>query len=247
MCYSLYVNRARAIVVGPSLLVFAAIVASCREPTQVTVVFNTNACADRPDLGVVTGSLASETEARAKEGSLVATREGCTPGDSSMGTLVLARDSNDRGSLVAVLALRGKSPDSCLLDPKQLDCITARRRFAYISHTPLTMSVTLSLDCAGVACDAFSTCSLGTCKDSEVRCNDGSCIEPGADGGQPSSGDAGQLDGDIGASSSGGGASSSSGGGASSSGGGASSSSGGGSSSSGEPIRDSGLGFDGSI
>jgi hypothetical protein len=179
---------------GPLLFVLMAVAGSCREPTQVTVVFRTNACADRPDLGIVTGSVASDTEARAREGSLVATQTGCGTGES-MGTLVLARDSNDRGSILAVLALRGKSPDSCLRNPSQMDCITARRRFAYVKQTPLTMPILLSLDCAGVACDAFSTCSRGTCKDSEVRCEDnGTCpTEPGADGGAPTD-DAGSAD-----------------------------------------------------
>jgi hypothetical protein len=170
----------------------ATATASCQEPTQVMVAFRTNACADTPELGIVTGPTLEVVRGRVAAGELTATQRGC--GNRPLiGTLTLTPAADSGGTVVGVLALRGKRPEECLRDPASTGCITARRRFVFLKRTSLGMNIDLDLDCEGKACDAFTTCSRGTCVDARVDCTEnGTCGEPGltpngnaGDGGGP--------------------------------------------------------------
>lgn len=153
--------------------------ASCREPTQMVVSFKTNACGDAPDLGIVTAPSLQEAQRRVAGGELTTTQTACVA-PSMLGTLTLTPGGESGGTVVATLALRGKRPEDCLRDPAVTGCITARRRFAFLDHTPLAIEISLDLDCEGKACDAFTTCSRGSCVDARVECEaSGTCSEPG--------------------------------------------------------------------
>ncbi len=154
-------------------------VASCREPTQMVVSFKTNACGDAPELGVVTAPSLQEAQRRVTGGELTTTQTACVA-PSMLGTLTLTPGGDSGGTVVATLALRGKRPEDCLRDPAVAGCITSRRRFAFLEHTPLAIEIPLDLDCEGKACDAFTTCSRGSCVDARVECeSNGACSEPG--------------------------------------------------------------------
>ncbi len=173
--------RPRRTLVATLLLFGAAFVgvASCREPTQMVVSFKTNACGDAPDLGIVTAPSLQEAQRRVAGGELTTTQTACVA-PSMLGTLTLTPGGESGGTVVAVLALRGKRPEDCLRDPSVAGCITSRRRFAFLAHTPLAIEISLDLDCEGKACDAFTTCSRGSCVDARVECeSNGTCSEPG--------------------------------------------------------------------
>jgi hypothetical protein len=176
-----------------ALTVVWAGVSSCREPTQMFLTFSTNACGDAPELAVVATPSLAETQRRSTGGELSATHKGCEA-PNTLGTLTLTPGTNATGgSFVAVLSLRGKRPEACLADPATPGCITARRQFAFLTHTPLALRVALDLDCEGKACDAFTTCNRGSCVDARVDCKDtGECTEPVRDGGPLTPTDAAQ-------------------------------------------------------
>ncbi len=165
----------------------------------MVVSFKTNACADAPDLGIVTAPSLQEAQRRVSGGELTTTQTACVA-PSMLGTLTLTPGGESGGTVVAVLALRGKRPEDCLRDPSVAGCITSRRRFAFLDHTPLALEISLDLDCEGKVCDAFTTCSRGSCVDARVECeSNGTCSEPGRtlDGGllpdAPAIPDAGPL------------------------------------------------------
>lgn len=166
----------------PTLVLLGAAfvgVASCREPTQMVVSFKTNACGDAPELGIVTAPSLQEAQRRVAGGELTTTQTACIA-PNMLGTLTLTPGGESGGTVVATLALRGKRPEDCLRDPAAAGCITSRRRFAFLEHTALSIELSLDLDCEGKACDAFTTCSRGSCVDARVECEaNGACSEPG--------------------------------------------------------------------
>ncbi len=149
----------------------------------MVVSFSTNACGDKPDLGIVTGPTLDEAQRRVSSAELNATQTGCL-GVGTMGSLTLTPGGQRGGTVVGILALRGKRPEDCMREPATPGCITARRRFTFLDHTPLTIDIPLDLDCEGKACDAFTTCSRGSCVDPLVTCEaNGTCTPPLGDGG----------------------------------------------------------------
>ena len=64
-------------------------------------------------------------------------------------------------------------------------CIIARRAFAFVDHTALTLEIPLEASCKNVPCDALSTCKSSACVDSNVSCGESGCGAPGmiSDGG----------------------------------------------------------------
>ncbi len=180
---------------GPRLCAACALLlAACLEPTQATLEITTDAPCAGPSrdagslssvyAGVGYGSVTLESGPSAETHT-------CDGGD--IGTLVIyPEDGAEHANAVVVGVLGQESPDVCFgfADGTVTDapaCIVARRRVAFVAHKPLTVPVTLYAACAGVACDAGSTCQPGApldalgrpCVDTEVACDEtGRCDVP---------------------------------------------------------------------
>ena len=83
-----------------------------------------------------------------------------TPGDASKESALTVR---------VAMGLRGKRAAECTDDGDLKGCIIARRKLAFVPHTPLKVPVVLYLACEGVKCTADTTCSyLGQCVPAQV-------------------------------------------------------------------------------
>ncbi len=186
-----------------------AAVASCREPTQITLVITTDAqCpAEAPEGPTLLDTfIASGVTLRNSELVAANVTEQCEPksGDNLVGTLVLIPGQKDESS-VSVVIIGGvdahtadtagaplrQSADECraLLEADQSiegkACIVARRRLGFIEHKSLRLPVKLDKRCIGVQCGEDQTCFAGSCVSSEVVCDpdSGVCEEPTGQGG----------------------------------------------------------------
>jgi hypothetical protein len=161
--------------------------ASCQDPTQLTLVLSTNArCHDelRSTAIYVGGSLESVND-KVQTSSPVAQTDTCNSG--SIGTLVVT-PGDSHGAVVVIGGFNGKPPTDCV-EGHYENCIIARRSFTFIKHTPLSIPIQLERDCLNVPCDVHSTCHNGQCYAATISCSDnGTCTKPG-------DGDAGPVDG----------------------------------------------------
>jgi hypothetical protein len=171
----------------------AIVVYGCRTPTQVTLEIGTNVvCSDMRGVDIVVSSDAMKAEGRAgllaagprfTSASTNACEEGAAP--RRIGTLVVTPEG--AGGAVIVIGTFGNArPEDCTTAHFASECIVARRRFSFVEHTALVMPIVLDPSCAGIPCNATSTCVGKICVDSEVDCSGGTCSAPGergADGG----------------------------------------------------------------
>ncbi|OJY16384.1 MAG: hypothetical protein BGO98_30340 [Myxococcales bacterium 68-20] len=172
--------------VGCAILALAQ---GCQDPTQVTLELSLDKKARCQEIGsgtaITVGVEPADTETRLATGFVTARTSQCDDPTGRIGTLVVTPgESSSRASVVVVAGYKGKDPATCM-PPLYEGCIVARRRFAFSEHTRLRMPIVIDPDCAGVPCDAFSTCSNGLCFDSETRCSGSDCETPGVleDGG----------------------------------------------------------------
>jgi alpha-tubulin suppressor-like RCC1 family protein len=148
------------------LLLAAVLFASCKDATQVNVVLRTNVpyatgagvALWSSRSGAVGTPLAESSEpwlADGEVGNVVV-----TPGDASKESALTVR---------VAMGLRGKRAAECTDDGDLKGCIIARRKLAFVPHTPLKVPVVLYLACEGVKCAADTTCSyLGQCVPAQV-------------------------------------------------------------------------------
>ncbi|MBN9161652.1 MAG: hypothetical protein J0I07_11870, partial [Myxococcales bacterium] len=166
--------------VGCAILALAQ---GCQDPTQVTLELSLDKKARCQEIGsgtaITVGVEPADTETRLATGFVTARTSQCDDPTGRIGTLVVTPgESSSRASVVVVAGYKGKDPATCM-PPLYEGCIVARRRFAFSEHTRLRMPIVIDPDCAGVPCDAFSTCSNGLCFDSETRCSGSDCETPG--------------------------------------------------------------------
>ena len=110
---------------------------------------------------ITVGVEPTDTETRIATGFVTARTTQCDDDTGRIGTLVVTPgESGSRASVVVVAGYKGKDSATCM-PPLYEGCIVARRRFAFSEHTRLRMPIVIDPDCAGVPCDAFSTCSNG--------------------------------------------------------------------------------------
>ncbi len=197
----------RKTVVSVALAALAGI-ASCREPTQITLTVTTDAqCPGEPPAAptLVDTFIAAGTDLTPAElvGANITSQ--CTPkdGDNLVGTLVLIPGDGD-GRTVEVVVIGGV--DSNTTDPQAATprlgaddcralvegmqsvqgqpCIVARRRLGFVDHKKLSLPIKLDKRCIGVECSEDKTCFGGTCVDASVTCDDeGNCADPSGEGG----------------------------------------------------------------
>jgi outer membrane protein assembly factor BamB len=169
----------------------AVLLAGCRSPTLIDVSVSTDIACPRVTGTAFTSGTLGEIE------SLPATSASHECANGRIGSIVLVPSGGDQNALVGfkvVAAINGESVDDCVPDAGSYgpNCIVARRALRYIPHTSLTVDVVMSGACAGIACDAESTCVAGSCVPATIgnpsQCAGNGCGEgvlgPG-DGGAP--------------------------------------------------------------
>jgi len=143
-----------------------ALVASCKDPTQVDVVMRTN-------VPYATGTgIAVWSSRSGAVGTPVVESNEAWLADGEVGNVVVTPGDASKESALTVrvaMGLRGKRAADCTDDGDSRGCIIARRKLAFLPHTPLNPPVVMYLACEGVKCDANSTCSyLGQCVTAQV-------------------------------------------------------------------------------
>jgi hypothetical protein len=148
------------------LTAVVALVASCKEATQVSVVLRTN---------VPYASGAGVALWSSRSGTTTAPQvESTEPwlGDGEVGDVVVTPGDASKDSALTIrvaMGLRGKRAAECTDEGDVNGCIIARRKLAFVPHTRLKLPVVLYLACEGVKCTADTTCSyLGQCVPAQV-------------------------------------------------------------------------------
>lgn len=158
------------------IAVGVALAASCRGPTEVTVVMSTDVkCGDLRGTSVTIGHL-GEIEQKA----VTATSTVCAD-SGDLGSLVIV-PSGSTGDEVAikVVAGVGRDAESCV-PPYGKGCIVARRSIHYLPHSELRIAVPLRAACDGVACSDTQTCVAGGCSTATIA-DSNACAGPGGCG-----------------------------------------------------------------
>ena len=162
-------------------LVLVASVASCQDPTQITLVVRTNV----PYRDKVTMAMWSSTSGRILPGTVpqVIYSEPWLS-DGLLGDLVVTPGgSKDEPLTLRVVLGVGRDPAQCT-DADSKGCIVARRKLSFVPHTRLRVPVVLWLACEGVVCSEDTTCNyVGKCVSAVVDPNACSspegCVLPG--------------------------------------------------------------------
>jgi hypothetical protein len=173
---------------------FGALVAaaSCRDPTEVTLVLTTDVDCSKLNETSITVGTSDDVTTKAP----VAVTTDCNPtgtGAHTIGTLVVIPDSTGASDAFAVRVVSavGKSATAdCVASDGYSGCIVALRELSFVSHTSLTLPIVMRLDCEGVDCGANQTCVEGVCKSSvidptrcQVDCSEATLPPPAADAG----------------------------------------------------------------
>jgi hypothetical protein len=159
-----------------------ATVASCRDPTEVTLVLTTDVpCGMLNETAIILGH-GSDVETK-QPVTVTSLCDASGTGDHAIGTFVVLPNSTGSGEAFAVrivAAVQKKTNQDCVKSDGYAGCIIARRELTFVPHTPLTLPIALRLDCEGVGCASGETCVQGTCKSDVVidppRCA-GGCSE----------------------------------------------------------------------
>jgi alpha-tubulin suppressor-like RCC1 family protein len=148
------------------LMLAAALFASCKDATQVSVVLRTN---------VPYASGAGVALWSSRSGVTTAPLvESADPwlGDGEVGDVVVTPGDASKDSALTIrvaMGLRGKRAAECTDEGDVTGCIIARRKLAFVPHARLKVPVVLYLACEGVKCTADTTCSyLGQCVPAQV-------------------------------------------------------------------------------
>lgn len=161
---------------------------ACRTATQVELVVTYDgACSDLQEVAFIIGTDPTVAEGRIESNVFTTTTSHCAPGSpSQVGTLVVTpNDATGRASIIVLASFGGQHVTECKPEKGYAGCIVARRAFAFVDHTALTLDIPLEQSCKDVPCNAESTCRHAACVNSTVSCNASGCGDPGviADGG----------------------------------------------------------------
>jgi len=163
------------------LAIAVALVASCKDATQVDVVVRTNV-----PYAAGAGIALWSSRSGAVGAPLLETSEAWLA-DGEVGNVVVVPGEASTESALTVrvaMGLRGKRAAECTDEGDSRGCIIARRKLAFVPHTRLKLPVVMYLACEGVKCDADTTCSyLGQCVSAQVDvaacASPEGCLPPG--------------------------------------------------------------------
>jgi hypothetical protein len=176
------VTRPRALLLAPLVLQIAA----CRDPTQVTLVLSTDVPCDAWQNATIAVGRPGEVE-----NAQPATKTATCDAAGHLGTIVLVPSGGTSDAFTArIVGGVHRAPETCVAPAYGTGCIVERRALRFLPHTPLSLLVSLSRVCDGVACQPDETCDprTGACVDSAIdpeRCVGAGCdstaLAPGAD------------------------------------------------------------------
>lgn len=179
----------RVYAVGSAVAVGVALVllASCREPTQVTLELSTDlscSSADPDPLDETSIYVGTPQEMAGPLSGLspAAVTHGCMAGkDGRIGSIVVVPSGSD-DERFALRVVAGRRSSDCTNDLLS-GCIEARRTLGFVPHTPLFLPLALNETCENVVCpSAGDTCVDGACVPSDIVCS-GDCTTPNLDAG----------------------------------------------------------------
>lgn len=191
--------RRRQTALSFGVVVLFAVVVSCREPTQITVVIRTGEkCSDLSGAEIVVGPSQKETQTRFEQKFTAAQSHDCDT-TGLIGTLVIT-PGGAGGTIVVAAGVRvggapAPDPAECATAASAKSCIVARRSVSFLDHRSLTLPIELDPLCVGQACDPASTCFKGSCVDATVTCVGAECGLPQEHPGSGSGSDASSSDG----------------------------------------------------
>jgi formylglycine-generating enzyme len=166
-----------------ALAVPVVVLASCQDPTQITVSLQTNVPFES---GKTAFALWTSTGGSIAAGTPPQLTYAETWTENVPVGEIAVTPSGDKSSPLlvrVVLGLGGKNPAECL-QATQKGCIVATRRLAFVRHTPLRVPVVLHLACEGVPCSSDETCNyLGKCVSASV--NPADCARADSEAGSP--------------------------------------------------------------
>lgn len=182
--------RARFKTIGLALAVLTGttvLASACREPTQVTLdITYGGPCNDIRGVGLIVATDPFVAESRIDTNVFTTSvgKEMCTDGaPARIGTLVVTpNDDTGRSSIIVLASFGNQRVEDCKAKDGYFGCIVARRAFAFVDHTKLTLRISLDPECRNVPCDAVSTCRKGSCVSADVDCSSGTCMTPGDPG-----------------------------------------------------------------
>jgi hypothetical protein len=153
-----------------------ALLAGCRDPTEVTLVISTDVpCAMLNGTTITVGTPDSvETKAT------VADTQDCVNGNIGTFVVVPSSGQSDAFAVRVVSGIGAKAARDCTPggQPNYQGCIVARRELAFEPHTPLTVPIVMSSKCANVMCSKGQTCVEGTCANDMIgNCTGAGCSE----------------------------------------------------------------------
>lgn len=165
-------------------LFLVVLLASCREPTELTLELTTDLpCSNGPDsLGDTSIYVGTAAELAGPLSALTpaAVARGCR-GTGRIGNIVVLPSGSD-DDRISIRVVAGRQSASCTADLRS-GCIEARRSLGFVPHTPLLLPIALNKTCENRVCDnASDTCVEGACVPSAVNCS-GGCTPPGLDSG----------------------------------------------------------------
>jgi len=161
---------------------------ACRTATQVELVVTYDGkCSDLQEVAFIIGTDPNVAEGRIESNVFTTTTTHCEQGSPSrVGSLVVTpNDATGRASIIVLASFGGQPVTECKPEKGYAGCIIARRAFAFVDHTALTLEIPLEASCKNVPCDAVSTCKNAACVTSDVSCTGSGCGQPGviSDGG----------------------------------------------------------------
>ncbi len=171
--------RGLRLMFGAAVLTSAAAfaVTACKTATQVTVdvsLLPNTMCAQTNGTAIVAARDTTGAESNVTNGYLSAVTTSCDDGTKDIGTLVVTPGDSDRGAVIVVVSFSRQHDATACKPPLYTDCVVARRSFAFVDHTKLTLPIEIDFDCVNVPCDSKSTCKHGQCYSSEVELTPGS-------------------------------------------------------------------------
>ena len=133
-----------------------ALSTACQTATEVTldVSLVQDTCAQTNGTAITVASDPAVAEDRARGHYATAVTSKCDEATKRIGTLVLTPGDGDQGAVVVAVSFSKVQTGADCAPPAYTDCVVARRAFAFVDHTKLTLPIDIDFDCLNHAAGA---------------------------------------------------------------------------------------------